>query len=130
MIEKLSFECPNCSRILRFRRYNARFGDQGYMYCDIDSTLLVWSSYDPIYSSLTSRTHPWMLDEGQQLRIEGEVIDCPSGGHFKFAAKPRCPYCNYELPLLSQDPAYYVILGNLIDGELVDIWKNAAEQSP
>jgi hypothetical protein len=45
--------CPHCATELAFKRYNARFGDEGFMYCDRDCTVVTWSSYDPIYSRLS-----------------------------------------------------------------------------
>ncbi len=116
--------CRHCGREIEFERYNARFGNQGYMYCDSDSTVVTWDSYDPVYSRLSENIHPWMLDSEGRTRIERSVLDCPLGGHFRFDANPRCPYCSTELPDLKDDPAYFVILGERVNGETVSIWKD------
>jgi hypothetical protein len=114
--------CGSCSRILKFKRYNARFGNQGYMYCDSDATLLTWSSFDPRYAVLSNDVHPWMMDAAVQRIIEESVISCPNGGHFLFGAEPRCPYCNAERPELNLEPTYFVVLGDRINGETESIW--------
>lgn len=119
--------CRNCKREMDFERYNARFGNQGYMYCDTDATIVTWSSYDPMYSRLSENSHPWMLDAGHRAVIEQSVISCPSGGHFSFSATPRCPYCLAELPELSSDPTYFVVLAERIDGERSSVWRTPTE---
>ena len=96
--------CPKCSRELAFARYNARFGNQGYMYCDSDPTVVTWSSYDPEYSELSGDTHPWMRGDAAMLRVERAVIACPHGGRFRFGSHPRCPHCLGELPEFAEDP--------------------------
>src|SRR4051794_13458837 len=90
--------CNHCNTELHFQQYHAGFGDQGYMYCDQDSTVVTWSSYDPTYSSLSDRTHPWVLDDDAKRRVEDAIIECPHGGRFRFDALPRCPHCGTELP--------------------------------
>jgi hypothetical protein len=115
-------ECPVCSCTFEYERFNARFGNQGYMYCDSDPTVLTWNAYDPAYSTLSGNTHPWMLDEHQMTDVEEHVIACPSGGHFRFAALPRCPNCNSELEALHTDPAYFVVIQSRLDGDKVQIW--------
>jgi hypothetical protein len=114
--------CPHCLRWLEFERYNARLGNQGYMYCDNDSTIVTWSSYDPVYSRLANDTHPWMLDKATMSRLEELIIPCPKGGHFRFSAHPRCPHCLTKLQELDADPSHFVILGTRVDGEQVPIW--------
>jgi DNA-directed RNA polymerase subunit RPC12/RpoP len=116
--------CPDCGHELTFQRYNARFGDQGYMYCDKDSTVLTWGAYDPIYTRFAGQVNPWMLDQDCRSQVERRVIACPSGGRFRFAASPRCPRCSAELPELQRDPAYFVVLGEWIDGEAVSVWRD------
>jgi hypothetical protein len=115
--------CPHCERELEYERYHAGFGDQGYLYCDQDATVVTWNSYDPTYSGLVGDTHPWMLDDQQKSRVERSVIACPSGGAFRFSANPRCPYCMGELPELKKDPIFFVITGARIDGERQSIWR-------
>jgi hypothetical protein len=83
--------CGHCGQETHFERFNARFGNQGFMYCDSDPTVVTWNSYDPEYSELSGDSHPWMLDAAVKARIEAAVIACPNGGHFRFTALARCP---------------------------------------
>jgi hypothetical protein len=115
--------CRHCGHEIEFERYNARFGDQGFMYCDSDPTVVTWSSYDRTYSRLSGDTHPWMLDDQQKILIEDAILPCPNGGHFRFDANPRCPRCNAELSELRDDPAYFVIMGSRVDGDRVPVWR-------
>lgn len=121
MVDEVA-RCPNCSHELYFERYNARFGNEGYMYCDSDPTVLTWSSYDPTYSRLSGNAHPWMLDQASRDRIERSVIACPHGGRFRFSASPRCPHCRAGLPELSEDPTYFVVLADRVDGDHQHVW--------
>jgi hypothetical protein len=115
--------CPACGRDIEFDRYNARFGNQGYMYCDSDSAVLTWDSYDPTYSALSGDVHPWMLDADTKRSIEDAAAPCPNGGRFRFSALPRCPHCNSTLTSLAEDPTYYVVVGRLVDGSTHKIWR-------
>jgi uncharacterized protein with PIN domain len=114
--------CPHCGSQLEFKRFNGRFGNQGFMYCDRDATVVTWSSYDPTYSSLSHNAHPWMLDAEAKRRVEDAMTLCPQGGRFRFSAQPRCPHCLEELPELGADRAFFVVLGERVDGETTSIW--------
>jgi hypothetical protein len=115
--------CGHCGHEIYFERFNARLGNQGYMYCDNDPTVVTWSSYDPEYSKLSGDSHPWMLDAAMKVRIEAAVIVCPMGGHFRFNALPRCPNCHLELPELSSDAACFVVVADRVNGERGSIWR-------
>lgn len=117
--------CPRCDRVLEFQRYHARFGNQGYLYCGNDATVLTWDSYDPRYSSISDNTHPWMLDVPAKHAVERALRPCPCGGSFRFANLPRCPHCLELLPHLA-NPPYFVILAGRVDGDETDIWKPAS----
>jgi hypothetical protein len=114
--------CPHCDGELQFQRYHAGFSNLGYMYCERDATVVTWSSYDPTYSLLSNETHPWMLDSEAMARIENAIVECPYAGRFRFSALPRCPRCAIELPELTDDPTYFVVLANRLDGEADDVW--------
>jgi hypothetical protein len=115
--------CWHCGRTLDFDRFHAGFSNQGYMYCDRDSTIVIWSSYDPTYSALSESTHPWMLTVEAKQVVERSIIDCPCGGQFRFANLPRCPHCNGDLGDLASEAIYYVILDRHIDGDVTPVWK-------
>lgn len=115
--------CANCAHELAFERFNARLGNQGYLYCDSDATVVTWNSYDPTYSRLSNDTHPWMLNARGRMLIERSIIACPNGGRFRFSAQPRCPFCLVELPHLNADPAYFVVLAARLAGEHEQIWR-------
>jgi hypothetical protein len=119
--------CGHCGQETHFERFNARFGNQGFMYCDSDPTVVTWNSYDPEYSELSGDSHPWMLEAAVKARIEAAVIACPNGGHFRFTALPRCPKCHLELPDLSSDASYFVVIADRLDGERSSIWRAPPE---
>src|SRR4051794_31938673 len=87
------------------------------MYCDQDSTVVTWSTFDPIYDSIVPNTHPWALSPDEQELVEAAIVDCPHGGRFRFAALPRCPHCGTELPKLAEVAIYFVVLADRLDGE-------------
>jgi hypothetical protein len=70
--------------------------------------------------------HPWVLDDEARRRVERAVIPCPIGGRFRFDALPRCPHCQAELPEHASDPAHFVILADLLDGDAANIWSSEA----
>jgi hypothetical protein len=122
MTKKLQIICPECFRVVEYRRFNARFGNEGYMYCDSDATVLTWNSYDSVYSEISRSVHPWKLESEAKTAVEASVIECPNGGHFRFEANPRCPFCLNELSSLASDKAYFVVTGSRIDGDREPIW--------
>lgn len=121
--------CKRCSHNFTFHRYHAGFSDLGYLYCDTDSTVLTWSSYDDAYESLVGKKHPWTLDIGEMELVERSIRACHCGGHFTFDASSRCPSCGAEqtdLPYMETNlgfrSIYYGVLGARIDGENEPIW--------
>ena len=120
--------CQSCGEQLTYQRYHAGHSDLGYLYCDTDSAVVTWSSYEPEYSKLSANIHPWMLDEKGKAVIEQAVIDCPYGGHFRFNAMPRCSLCLAELPQLATDPIYVVVTGRQVSSADQQIWKTGANQ--
>jgi hypothetical protein len=117
--------CPNCQEQFQYERYHSGFGNEGYLYCDSDSTVATWNTYDPEYVALVGDIHPWMLSESSKHKVERSIMDCPSGGHFRFNAKPRCPNCLFEMPELATDPIYFVTTGKRISGDVQRIWKDS-----
>ena len=119
--------CKNCHKAIKVKQgypYHAGFGDEGFLYCDKDSTILLFSSYDKYYSKIVNDKHPWVLNKADKERVERELIKCPCGGKFLFKNKPRCPFCNESIQNLLPAKIYYVILGKVIDGDKEKIWRN------
>lgn len=112
---RYSDRCPACHREVGVERFHAGFGDQGFMYCDRDSTILTWDSLDPSWTSLVGEVHPWMLSPEQKAEVEGVAPGCPCGGRFRFSNVPHCPLCSAPVPSLSPGGAYFVVLGDRID---------------
>lgn len=122
----MDIECPNCMRTIGLDQrylYHAGRSNQGFLYCDRDSTVLVFSSYDPVYERLVGDVHPWMLDLDQRAEVEKHLISCRCGGSFLFENPPRCPLCGGSLLSALPSPLHYVIAGRLIDGDREPIWK-------
>ena len=134
----MAFVCKKCKKTISTegqvlpgypKEIHSGFANQGYLYCDVCPTLLVFSSFDETYRTLIHKKHPWMLTRDEQKIVEDHLIKCPCGGNFTFDAKPRCPYCNTEIPEINPlrgtetRSIYYVVLKDLIDGDKVKIWK-------
>ena len=94
------------------------------MYCDSDNTLVTWSSFGDSYTRLVPDKHPWTLDDDEWLLIEESIIQCPNGGRFKFSGPPRCPFCNGELPQPKSESIYFLVLGDWLNGELQEVFRN------
>ena len=114
-------KCPHCEREFEYERYHSGFGDEGYMYCDRDETVLTWNALKPAYGAIVPKL-PWMLDANEQRRVENGVKACPFGGHFAFANPPLCPYCYESIAFLVPDRIYYVVVGRRIDADAEDMW--------
>jgi hypothetical protein len=108
MTQKTSV-CSNCAKTFTYDEFHAGFGDQGYLYCDSDETIVTWDSLSPDYIAIVGEVHPWMLDRNGKRSVEAAIVDCPYGGRFAYSALPRCPFCEAELPDLTPDPIYYAV---------------------
>lgn len=115
--------CPHCGHHSEYDKFHAGFGNQGYMYCDSDCTLVTWSAFDSRFVRLVGSKHSWMLNNDERKLVEESILDCPCGGRFTFNSNPRCPKCNCELPQTPSDSIYFLILGMRIDGEKQSVWK-------
>jgi hypothetical protein len=127
-----SAQCPHCEKTLEFQRFHSGFGDQGYMYCDRDETVVTWSWFDPVYKSLVGLSAPWQLTDAQKDTIERALLSCPCGGQFRYSSLPRCPHCNGELselePELRNGSIYFAVFGRWVDGESSSVWAGAKSQ--
>lgn len=122
----MNIECPNCRKRVELNQphfYHAGRSNQGFLYCDRDSTILVFSSFDPRYVRIAGDVHPWMLGHDQMAEVEEHLIKCPCGGSFAFSNPPRCPHCGGSLIRALPSRMHYVIAGRLIDGDREPIWK-------
>lgn len=123
----MKYQCPSCKYAIDVsypRIIHAGFSDSGFLYCDKNGDLVTWSSYDKTYAGLVSNKHPWDLSRKEKALVEKNLIDCPCGGKFTFAAKPRCPNCNHEIPDIV-DSIHWIELKKHLDGEKRNIWKAA-----
>ena len=123
----MDLQCPHCKRTLRLAQpypYHAGFGDQGFLYCESDPTIVTFGAYGHPYRQLVGAVLPWDLDADQRRRVEEALLPCPCGGRFTFRAEPRCPSCGASLRNALPGDIYYVILGRHVDGEREMIWKS------
>ena len=119
--------CPHCKHTVTFRGpYHAGFSNQGFLYCDQDSTLLIFDAYNRHYERIIPNKHPWMLTQREKRLVEGNLQPCSCGGNFKFDSKPRCPHCKGEIKSLS-DPIHYVVIGKEVNGNKTLAWRREAE---
>ena len=110
--------------------YHAGFSDTGFLYCDRDTTVVTFSSFDKIFEQLQSGVtakHPWALgEEGPEediRQIESHLIRCPCGGKFSFSNPLLCPNCRGVLLEPMTKVIYFVVLDRWIDGEKQRIWQ-------
>ncbi len=124
----LKITCHQCNRSFESKHdyvIHGGFGNTGHAYCDKDSTLLTFSSYDPIYVSVIESKQPWILSDEEREKVESKFIDCPCGGKFSFRNKPKCPSCGADLSWLFQMDVQYIAITDHIDGERGDkVWKD------
>jgi hypothetical protein len=116
--------CEACGKDNAFaqpNRYHAGFGDQGFLYNDAGNLTLVWGSYDPAYTELVGKVHPWMLTEAQRSILENALVPAPTGGHWRFANPPRCMHCGAPIgDPLSAHNIYYLKYPGTIDLDIKD----------
>ena len=127
----MKFQCPSCSYVIDVsypKIIHAGLSDCGFLYCDKSGDLVTWSSYDKTYQSLVPNKHPWTLNAEEKALVEQNLIECPCGGKFTFAAQPRCPNCNHGIPNVV-DNVHWIELKNCLDGERQNIWKVVSFES-
>jgi len=118
--------CPKCDRAFHIDQkypYHAGFGNEGFLYCEECPNLVVFGSYDPRYTTIVGKVHPWMLSDAEKEKVQEQLKACPCGGHFRFTAKPRCPLCNQVVPSILPDYIHYIETGKRLDGDKESIWK-------
>ena len=112
--------------------YHAGFGDVGFLYCDRDTTVLMFSMYDPFYTKLfedlgQEAECPWTYAEEGNTEalnlIERNLIGCPCGGQFSFDNHLRCPKCAGVFSEPLSKTIYFIVLDKLLDGNEVNVWK-------
>ncbi len=86
---------------------------------------ILWSlaRFDPKYVEIVGGVHPWMLGPTQKEKVVSRLEACLCDGSFQFAAKPRCPLCNAEIPSISPDPMHFIETGKRFEGEKDSVWK-------
>ncbi len=118
--------CPSCRRVIHLEQeypYHAGFSNQGFLYCDKDSTILLFDSYNKCFEAIVGSVHPWSLNPGQKREVEAHLKPCPCGGRFSFSNEPRCPFCGGSIQSALPSKLHYVILGSVVDGDKEDVWK-------
>jgi hypothetical protein len=104
------------------------FNNTGYLYCSKDQTVLVFSSYDKVYSKLVGGPIPpwglaWKKKAEELKRVEDNLISCPCGGHFSFENPLICPVCKgvFSEPIAKN--IRFFVLDRVIDGQKTNVWK-------
>ena len=123
MAPKKTVICAHCKRKMVLKGpYHAGFSNQGFLYCDKDSTILVFDTFNRCYNNVIPNKHPWMLTIQERQTVEHRLKPCPCGGLFKFGNKPRCPHCEKLIGEFA-DSMHYVIIGKLVNGNNRSAWK-------
>jgi hypothetical protein len=118
-----SASCPHCDRSITYVRYHAGFSNEGYLYCDSDTTVLTWDAYDPNYMAIVGAKHPWMLTPAEEQLVEVALESCPNGGRFGFGNPPRCPHCSGDISFLVPDKIYFIVTGPRVKAEENGVWR-------
>src|SRR4051794_16668576 len=118
--------CPACKGMVEIEQrypYHSGLGDEGYLYCDSCTNVLVYEWYDPVYSKLLNKKAPWDLTRSEQALLEEHLRPCTCGGHFRHSAHPRCPTCKSELiNAVPGGKIYYVVVGQRFDPAKDNLW--------
>ena len=115
--------CPSCNRAFSYEQVHTGFNNTGYAYCHLDGKLLVWDSYDPTYTSLVGRKHPWTLTHQERRIVEQALRPCPCGGRFGMDILPKCPHCLSELPDLLPDRMHFAVFDSYLDPTRDAMWE-------
>ncbi len=124
-------KCRQCDSTYPVKHtYHAGFSELGFLYCDRDTTVVTFSTWDKVFERLRGELgakHPWVLGD-KALRedvrhIESHLIRCPCGGKFSFGNRLLCPNCRGVLSEPISKTIYFIVLDRWIDGEKESIWQ-------
>lgn len=126
---KKKYKCKTCEQQVEGERYHAGFSDIGFLYCNKDSTVIIFNAYDSTFEKLVGDILPWTLvEENDRVKmelIERNLINCPCGGKFYFDNSLICPICGGEFSEPMAKNIYVFVLDQEIDGEKQNVWKKA-----
>ena len=114
--------CGKTTTIAQKHPYHAGFSSRGFLYCDSNSAILEFDTYNARYMSIVGDKHPWSLNLEEKTLVENALKPFVLGGRFRFDALPRCPKCNEPLPQLLNDNIHFVEIGKVIDADKEDAW--------
>ena len=114
--------CTHCNGEFTYYQRHSGFGDEGYMYCDSDETVLTMQFYGATYQSIMTKL-PWTLNEGEKQVVEAALKPCPFGGRFSFRNPPRCPHCFEDVSAVVPGGIYYVVTGRRVDADRDHLWR-------
>lgn len=103
--------CPSCGREILYERFHAGFSNEGFAYCDNDSTVLLWETFAPWYTAIVKK-HPWMLNDEERRRVEAMFPRCQCGGRFAFTNPPLCPHCRSDISSFVPAGIYFLVIGS------------------
>lgn len=126
----MQLTCQHCKRRVQLKQkypYHAGFSNEGFLYCDKDSTVLTFNVYDPTFEKLAAGKLPWAPDfsDKEKRKVEKHLKPCPCGGRFSFENHGRCPSCAAPIAKPIGKSIHFFILSNRIDGDTARIWKLA-----
>src|SRR3989338_5439487 len=117
--------CPRCHKALHLRQpypYHAGFGEQGFLYCNKDSTVLTFSVFDRRFQKLIGEKMPWTLNSKDKSNVERALKPCPCGGRFRFKNPAKCPHCGKVLRRGITNDIHYIVLGKTMDAARRNMW--------
>lgn len=127
LTEFFNVQCKTCGAQVPVRdAYDASKGDEAFLYCDRDSTVLTWGIYESEYCRISGGGHfPYDLTQEARDEIERHLIECPCGGRFLFKNPLKCPVCGgvFSGPM-SETSEDVFIMDRHIESRETKIWKD------
>lgn len=117
---KIRISCASCGGVNVFDqpyRYQADFGNNGFLYNDAGNLTFVWSTLDPVFEEIVGAQETWGLTEAQLEVFERSLRPAPRGGRFRFANPGRCLSCHSTICDPMTKDSYYVLYPGSIVAE-------------
>jgi hypothetical protein len=115
--------CPSCGEVFPVKewwRWGGGNDDVVFLYCDKDSTLVLFDT-DDIPKKMLESSPKHLSDEYQRL-LEDNLKPCPCGGRFRFRVPLLCPECSGTISGGYPGAEYYFVIDRVLKGERDPIW--------
>jgi hypothetical protein len=111
VIEPLVVTCSQCKFKNVFNQpyaYHAGFSDQGFLYNESGNCTLIWSAFDPAYTTIVGGKNPWSLIVTDREKFESALQPSPDGTRWLFSNPARCMKCSHPVSGPITEAIYYL----------------------